>query len=181
MKKVTMFKFGRKTCLKHKNGSLSTLRMQNQFRPRDWTRTLDSKSRDLSSLSQRCGWTELLSALEHQTLSSGPWEKQTKDSNSSWMIRLKPLCQINGKIDLSPSRATVTRTTSTWQPLMLDGSNFSDGKTTCLSTTKERSWQSLEISTEKTETLVSTTRMENSVKLGILSMLIKCQMVSIKL
>jgi hypothetical protein len=37
------------------NGRLFILRMQNQFRLKDLTRTSESISRDLSSLSQRCG------------------------------------------------------------------------------------------------------------------------------
>jgi hypothetical protein len=69
MKKLETFKFGRRMDPKHNLGSLFTLLMLRKSKQRDWTRTLDLRLRDHSTLSQNCGWTELLNVLEHQTLS----------------------------------------------------------------------------------------------------------------
>ena len=141
MKKPPTFKFGRRMAQRPNHGNLST-RVIWRSKPKDSTKISDFKLRNHSSSSQRCGWTELSKPSELLTLLSRLSTEPTKDNNSSWTIRLRPLSHGNGKTDLSPSRAMVTQTTCTWLPPMLDGSNFSDSKTTCLLTKKQRSWLS---------------------------------------
>ena len=176
-KKPPTFKFGRRTALRPNHGSLP-MKVIWRSKPRDSTKISDFKLRNHSSSSQRCGWTELSNALELIIWDSRLWEHLTKDNNSSWMIRLRPFSQTNGKADLSPSKAMVTLPTCTWLPLMLDGSNFSDSKVTCLSTTKERSCKLMETLILKTETLESTTKTAKLVRHGTSSTSMKCQQIS---
>jgi len=178
MKKPPTFKYRRRITLRPSLGNLPMLRMLQRSRARDWTRNSVFKSRDLSSSYPSCGWTELSNALVLIIWDSRPWENPTKDNNSSWMIRLRPLKTTNGKVDLSLFRATEDLPTCTRLPPMPDGSNSSDGKVTCWSTRKERSWPSRVTLIEKTETLESTTRTVKLVRHGTSSTSMKCQMIS---
>jgi hypothetical protein len=165
MLRLQMSMLRRRMGLQLKNGKSFTHLIW-RSKPKDWTKSLDSRLRNHSSLSQRCGWIELFNAMVLLIWDSIHWIQTTKLNNSSLMIRLRPFNLGNGRITLWLFQAMVDQIFSRCKVQMQDGSNSSDGKATNLSMITERSCPFKVVLMLKTDRSLLRTRMIISSRLG---------------
>jgi hypothetical protein len=137
MLRLQMSMLRRRMDLQLRNGNLFTHLIW-RSKPKEWTKSLGSKLRNHSLSSQRCGWIELLNAMEVLIWNSIHWIPTKRLSNSTSTTRLRQFNLTNGRLLLWLFQAMVEQIFSRCKVQMQDGSNSSDGKATNLSMIMER-------------------------------------------